>query len=122
MTLHGSTSLKILLRKKNKIYHNYKKHGYKEDDKIRLEAIRTECLESIEAAKLAYLDNLGKDLHESKSTSKNYWKIVHRVMNKSRAPKIPPILDNGIFVLNSIDKAKLFNGSFRKAVHTFTQR
>ena len=107
-------SLKSLLRKKNKIYHNYKKHGYREEDKVKLEAIRTECHESIEAAKLSYLDNLAKDLHESKSTSKNYWKIIHRVMNKSRAPKIPPLLDNGQFVLNCVDKAKLFNDFFAK--------
>ena len=107
-------SLKILLRKKNKMYHNYKKHGYKEDDKIKLEAIRAECHESIEAANLSYLDNLAKDLHESKSTSKNYWKIIHRVMNKSRAPKIPPLLDNGLFVLNCVEKAKLFNDFFAK--------
>ena len=40
-------SLKTLLWRKNKIYHNYKKHGYKDDDKIKLEAIRAECHESI---------------------------------------------------------------------------
>ena len=105
-------SLKSLLKRKDKIYRNYKKHGYKEEDKTRLDTIRTECNESIAAAKLAYLDNLGKDLHESKSTSKNYWKIIHRVMNKSRAPKIPPILDKGSFILNCSDKAKLFNDFF----------
>ena len=31
-----------------------------------------------------------------------------------KAPKIPPILDNGMFVLNCIDKAKLFNDFFAK--------
>ena len=31
-------SLKTLLKKKNRLYHNYKKHGYKDKDKIRLEA------------------------------------------------------------------------------------
>ena len=107
-------SLKSLLKKKDKIYRNYKKHGYKEEDKDRLDIIRSECNESIAAAKLSYLENLGKDLHESKSTSKNYWKIIHRVMNKSRAPKIPPISSNGCFVLNCTEKAKLFNDFFAK--------
>ena len=107
-------TLKTLLKKKDTIYRNYKKHGYKDADKSRLDAIRTECSESIQSAKLAYLDNLGKDLNESKSTSKNYWKIIHRVMNKTRAPKIPPILDKGTFILNCADKAKLFNEFFAK--------
>ena len=106
-------SLKSLLKNKNKIYRNNKKHGYKEEDKAKLDTIRAECNESILAAKLAYLDNLGKDLN-SKSTSKNYWKIIHRVMNKSRAPKIPPILNDGNFILNCSDKAKLFNDFFAK--------
>ena len=107
-------TLKSLLRKKDKIYRNYKKHGYKEEDKNRLDAIRTECNDSIVEAKLAYLENLGNDLNDSKCTSKNYWKIIHRVMNKSRAPKIPPILDMGKFILNCSDKAKLFNDFFAK--------
>ena len=35
-------------------------------------------------------------------------------MNKSRAPKIPPILHNGNFVLKCAEKAKLFNDHFAK--------
>ena len=35
-------------------------------------------------------------------------------MNKSRAPKIPPILHNGFFILNCSEKAKLFNDFFAK--------
>ena len=33
-------------------------------------------------------------------------------MNKCRAPKIPPVLKEGTFILNCIDKAKLFNRHF----------
>ena len=35
-------------------------------------------------------------------------------MNKGRAPKIPPILNNGTFILNCSDKAKQFNDFFAK--------
>ena len=35
-------------------------------------------------------------------------------MNKSRAPKIPPVLHLGNFVLNCKDKAKIFNDHFAK--------
>ena len=107
-------SLKTLLKKKNRLYKNYKRHGYKEADKERLETFRTECNEAIEQAKLLYLNNLGKRLNDPDTTPKNYWKIIHRVMNKSRAPKIPPLLDMGNFVLNCKDKAKLFNDHFAK--------
>ena len=105
-------SLKTLLKKKNRLYHNYKRHGYKEEDKLRLETFRTECKEAVESAKLSYLANLGSKLNEPGTTSKNYWKIIHRVMNKCRALKIPPILNGGTFILNCIDKAKHFNEHF----------
>ena len=31
---------------------------------------------------------------------KLYWKIINRVMNKCRTPKIPPLLVNNVFILN----------------------
>ena len=114
--------LKTLLKKKNRLYKNYKRHGYKEDDRERLENFRTECNEAIEEAKLLYLNNLGKRLNDPDTTPKNYWKIIHRVMNKSRAPKIPPLLHMGNFVLNCKEKAKLFKRPFCKAVHFTNKR
>ena len=106
--------LKTLLKKKNRLYQNYKKHGYKNEDKERLDSFRDECKEAIDSAKLLYLNNLGSRLNSSDTTPKNYWKIIHRAMNKSRAPKIPPILNNGNFVLKCTEKAKLFNEYFAK--------
>ena len=35
-------------------------------------------------------------------------------MNKCRAPKIPPILVNNVFILNCKEKAKYFNDFFSK--------
>ena len=107
-----SKSLKTLLRKKNRLFEHYKKHGYRDEDKVRLEIFRTECQQAVQAAKATYLTNMGVKLTNPNTTSKNYWKIIHKVMNKSRAPKIPPILQNGMFILNCIDKAKLFNEYF----------
>ena len=37
---------------------------------------------------------------------------LYRVMIKCRATKIPPILKEGTFILNYIDKAKCFNEHF----------
>ena len=63
---------------------------------------------------MLYLNNLGKRLNDPVTTPKNYWKIIHRVMNKSRAPKIPPLIHMGNFVLKCTEKAKLFNDHFAK--------
>ena len=69
-------SLKTLLHKKNRLYHNYKKHEYKDKDKIRLEAFRTECKEAVRLSKLSYLSNLGYKLNDPGTTSKNYCRAV----------------------------------------------
>ena len=44
----------------------------------------------VEAAKLTYLKNLGNKVNDPGTSQKSYWKIINRVMNKCRAPKIPP--------------------------------
>ena len=60
-------------------------------------------------AKLSYLTNIGNKVNDSGTSQRSYWKIINRVMNKCRAPKIPRILINNQFILNCSEKAKHFN-------------
>ena len=78
------------------------------------DAFRKECQENVEKAKSDYLSNLGNKLHDPNTSQKSYWKIINRVMNKCRAPKIPPVLVNNVFIMNCKDKAKHFNDIFSK--------
>ena len=66
----------------------------------------------MESAKLSYLTNLGK-VNDPNTSQKIYWKIISKVMNKCRAPKIPPLVNN-LFVMISRDKARYFNDFFSK--------
>ena len=104
--------LKNMLNRKNRLYKSYKRHGYKEEDKVRLDLFRTECQKAVETAKFAYLTNLGNKVNDPTTTQKSYWKIINRVMNKCRAPKIPPVLVNNTYILNCIEKAEVFNNFF----------
>ena len=83
-----------MLNRKNRLYKSYKRHGYKEEDKARLDTFRSECQLAVENAKLSYLTNLGNKVNDPNSSQKSYWKIINRVMNKYRAPKLPPLLVN----------------------------
>ena len=56
--------------------------------------------------KLSYLTNLGDKLNNPNTSQKYYWKIINRVMNKCRTPKLPPILVNNMFIINCKEKAK----------------
>ena len=51
--------LKTMLNRKNRLFNNYKKHGYKTEDKIMFEAFRIECKQSVETPKWSDLRNLG---------------------------------------------------------------
>ena len=106
--------LKAMLNKKNRLYKSFKKHGYLAEDKIRLDTFRIECHQAVESAKFSYLTNLGNKVNDHTTANKTYWKIINRVMNKCRAPKIPPLLVNNLFILLGRVKAKYFNDFFSK--------
>ena len=105
--------IKTMLNRENRLFKNYKKHRYKDEDKVRLDAFRTECQNVVETAKLTYLKNLGNKVNDPSTSQKAYWKIINRVMNKCRAPKIPPLLVNNMFILNCREKVKLIIYPFR---------
>ena len=55
---------------------------------------------------------MGNKVNDPGTSPKSDWKIIHIVMNKCRAPKIPPLLINNRFILDCREKAKLFNDFF----------
>ena len=72
----------------------------KSEDRVGLDTFPIECQKAVETAKLSYLTNLGNKVNIPGMSQKSYWKIINRVMNKCRAPKIPPLLVNNLFILN----------------------
>ena len=112
--------LKTLLNRKNRLFKNFKKHGYKADDKVRLDLFRKECQEAVNKSKTNYLKNLGNKLNDPNTCQKVYWKVISKVMNKCRASKIPPLLVNNEFILNCKDKAKHFSDFFSKQCKPIT--
>ena len=101
-----------MLNKQNRLFKIYKKHGYKPCDKIRVDTFRLECEANVHKAKYEYMLNLGKKLINPVTSQKSYWKVINRVMNKCKAPKIPPLLVNNIFITNCKEKAAEFASFF----------
>ena len=64
--------IKTMLNRKNRLFKNYKKHHYNDDDKVRLYAFRTECHEAVETAKLTYLNNIGNKVNDPSTSQKVY--------------------------------------------------
>ena len=56
--------------RKNRLYINY--ISYKNEDKVRLDAFRTECQKVVETAKLTYLKNLENKVNDPSPSQKAY--------------------------------------------------
>ena len=106
--------LKAMIKKKNRLYKAYKKHGFQLNDKVRLDNFRSECQKTIEDTKNDYLTNLGNNLHNRHTSGKIYWKNSNKVINKSKAPKVPPLLVENKFIVDCKEKAMLFTKFFCK--------
>ena len=89
--------LKAMLNRKNRLFKNYRRHSYKVEDKVRIDAFHIECQQAVETANLSYLMNLGNKVNNPGTSQKSYWKIINRVMNKCRTPKIPPFCKQFIY-------------------------
>ena len=49
---------------------------------------------------------------DSRTGQKSYWKIVNKLLNKCKVPRIPPLLIDNQFVLCCKEKATIFNDFF----------
>ena len=105
-------SIKKLLKEKESIYKSYVKNGFKNEDKLKLNAKQKACSSAISEAKELYLVNEGNKLNDPLLGPKRYWSILNRFLNKKKIPLIPPILHDGNFITDTLKKADLFNNYF----------
>ena len=112
-------SIKTCLRKHNKIYRNYKRNGFTDEDKIKVEESKSEINVIILDAKEKYLQSQGAELTDPSTGSKKYWKILNTFLNKCKIPRIPPLFENGSFVTDCREKATIFNNYFAKQCTPF---
>ena len=100
--------LKTMLNKQNRLYKNFKRHGYKPEDKIRVDNFNAECMIAINESKKTYLENIGNKLADPITSQKTYWKFLNKILNKCKAPNIPPLLVNNRFIVDCKEKANEF--------------
>ena len=60
-----------------------------------------------------YLKKLGDEVSNPRTGQKKYWRALKKLINKSTATIIPPILHNGSFVTNFKEKCSIFNEYFK---------
>ncbi len=105
-------SIKNFIRKKNKAYSTFIKNGQPEDRREAIENMISQGSKLIEDAKNNYFLKIGGKLSSPTTGIKSYWSLINKVLNKSKIPIIPPLLENDIFVLDFTAKAQIFNDYF----------
>ena len=105
-------NVKKFLRKKNHAYKNFVRSGQPDDKLEGIKKMISDGAKLIEDAKSNYLRKTGESLANPGTSSKTYWSLINTVLNKAKVPIIPPLLENGLFITDFTEKAKLFNDYF----------
>ena len=62
---------------------------------------------------------MGDKVNKPGTSQKSYWKIINRIMNKCRAPKIPPLFINNQFILDCKEKATIFKKGNKQLIKNY---
>ena len=81
-------------------------------DKHHVNAVQNETNKIIKEAKKTYIDNISAKICDPRSGGKVFWNAYKRLINNKKNTNIPPIMENGKFVMNFQTKANIFNQYF----------
>ena len=105
-------AIKSFLRKRNRAYKSFAKSGYSQERSEMILQMTLQGARLVEEAKQKYFLKVGQTLSRTDTGNKLYWSLINRVLNKAKIPLIPPLLENGKFVLDFESKAQIFNDYF----------
>ena len=84
-----TAEIKRVLRAKAKVYRRYVKKGRTARDLRELNLLRSRSKQLINEAKVRYEKKLASSLNTTSTSSKRYWSIINRLLNKRKIPQIP---------------------------------
>ena len=105
-------AVKNFLRKKNRAYKSFIRSGQPDNRLEGIQKMISEGSRLIENAKRNYFVKVGNTLANNKTSNRTYWSLINTILNKAKIPIIPPLLENGLFVTDFTEKAKIFNDYF----------
>ena len=106
--------LKSAIKRKHRVLWKYVRRGRSHEDWKTVKEIQAESSKKILDAKNSYYLKLGKKLSDPCIGIKEYWSVLNRMIQKKKFSKIPPLLENRLFVTNTDAKANIFNYHFVK--------
>ena len=106
-----NNSIRKLMRKRNRLYKKYKAN--KSAEKYNLyKKIRNEVTHVLRKSKKDFIDSLAFKLKNTNLSSKDYWKTLKSFIKPTQNTSIPPLLHDGVYYSDCLDKANILNDFF----------
>ena len=96
------------------MYHRYLRNKRNNEDFAKLEYLRNEIDNLIFKSKKEYCQNINRKLNDPLTSSKTNWSIMNTFFNGKNVPVVSPLLFNGTFVTDFLEKINIFNLFFSK--------
>ena len=131
---------RLLLRKKNRNYHIFKRDSCKLTNAISKDSspelvtrlsdkkqssyksYRSAANESCKGnrrAKLAFYNSVNATMQSSNISAKKKFSILTKLMRTQKVSSVPPIIENGEIITDSQEKANIFNNFFCRKGYSF---
>ena len=104
--------VKSAIKRKHRVYKKFVQRGRRVEDLGNVKEVRNLASKLIANAKENYYKKLGRKLLDHKTGTKTFWSSLNRLTGNKKHPSIPPLLENGLFVVNFENKANLLNDYF----------
>ena len=105
--------LKTAIMRKHRVYRRYIRYierGKNSCDWCKVKTIRNEASRMMANAKNKYYDKLGRML--SDPNIGKYWPTLARLINNKKTCNIPPLVENGLFITDPTNIARIVNEHF----------
>ena len=105
-------SIKTAIKRNKRVYKKWVSRGRIPNEKLNVNTIQKQTNVLINDAKKAYIKSLSLKLCDPNSGSKVFWSAYKNCLIIRKITNIPPILENGAFISDFKEKAKIFNQYF----------
>ena len=106
-----TTNIKRLLRKKKRLYDNYKKSNNINHFET-YKRFRNLVTKEIRKSKKVVIDKLTEKLENPNTGPKDWWKTLKQFIKPDQTNIIPPLNKDGLIYSDEIDKANILNNYF----------
>ena len=99
-------NMKTFLRKKNRAFKSFLNKGQQDDMPAGIQDMIAQGSKFVDDSKHKYFTKIGCMLSDPSTGTIKYWSLIKIIRNKAGVPKTPPLLENGTFVRDSLQRPK----------------